>query len=292
MEKLYKAKYFLLSFSLAFFVLSVLLLTLMSLARPGSPETAAVISETDEPAYTPDEDDALSVLFVGVDGDGQAGMFILARFDPARGRVPVAAFPPSTAVQNKGNTESLAEVFRYGGAGYAGDALAKILNAPIDRWVVMSRDVFVVCAAAIGAAEFDLPEAVTAVRDGVTHTLAAGTQLLDGQKAADIIGYEDFSGGELERCRITGELAAAIIDQRRDICGSVALDSIFEKIINLISTNISFTDFDARREAAECMAKLPESVAMPIAVSGSYSQDGNLFHLSDTLLARLSQTLK
>ncbi len=130
---------------------------------------------------------------------------------------------------------------------------------------------------------------MTVTRAGVTQTLAKGNQLLDGQKAADVIG--GYPGGELERCRATGELAAAIIDQRRDICSSVAFESIFEKLVNLISTDISTLDFHDRRDAAEYMAKLPGGIATPISVSGSYSSEDGLYHLSDTFLALLSQTM-
>jgi anionic cell wall polymer biosynthesis LytR-Cps2A-Psr (LCP) family protein len=289
MDKLTKAKYFLLAFALSFFVFSVLLLTLMNAARPGGRAASPAQDAEDEPAYVPAAEDSLSVLFIGGDSSG-ASTFLLARFDPAGRRVALAVFPADTAVMNAGKTESLADVYRFGGAGYVRDRLALAIGAPIDRYVLMPEPAFLACASAIGTVEFELAEQLTVTRAGVTQTLAQGKQLLDGQKAADIIG--GYPGGELARCRATGELAAAIIDQRRDICASVAFESVFEKLVNLINTDISSLDFHERRDAAEYMAKLPDGIAMPISVSGSYSADDGLYHLSDTFLALLSQTMR
>lgn len=288
MDKLIKVKYFALAFALSFFVFSVALLTLLNTARPQN-RAAPALQETEEPGYTPKKADALTVLFVGGDAS-EATSFLLARFDPENGRVPLTVFPADTAVINAGKTESLADVYRFGGAGYVRDRLALALGAPIDRYVQLRESAFVACASAIGTVEFELAEQVSVTRNGVTHTLAQGKQLLDGQKAADIIG--GYPGGALERCRATGELAAAIINQRRDICSSVAFDSVFEKLINLINTDISTLDFYDRRDAADYMAKLPDGIAMPISVSGSYSPEDGLFHLSDTFLALLSQTIR
>jgi anionic cell wall polymer biosynthesis LytR-Cps2A-Psr (LCP) family protein len=204
--------------------------------------------------------------------------------------VPLAVFPADTAVLNAGKAEGLADVYRFGGAGYVRDRLALALATPIDRYVLVPEQAFLACASAIGTVEFELAEPVTVTRAGVTQTLSPGKQLLDGQKAADIIG--GYPGGELSRCRTTGELAAAIIDQRRDICVSVAFESVFEKLINLINTDVSTLDFHDRRDAAEYMAKLPNGIATPISVSGSYSADDGLYHLSDTFLALLSQTMR
>jgi anionic cell wall polymer biosynthesis LytR-Cps2A-Psr (LCP) family protein len=206
--------------------------------------------------------------------------------------VPVAAFPAATAVTNAGKTESLAEVYRYGGAAYARDALASALGAPIDRYVRMDSEVFEVCAAAVGAVEVELTVPVDFSRGGASQTLVEGRQLLDGARAAAVIGYRGYPENELGRCRVTASLTAAIIDQRRDICASAVFGALFEKLVNIVSTDISYPDYYNRREAAEYMAKLPQSIARPLEVTGEYSEDGGLYYLSDTFLAMLSQTLR
>lgn len=289
-----KYRYFFLSFSFAFLVLSLTFLFLMSVVNPKASRPSTPEPETGGTSvYVPTEDDALSVLFIGTySEESPPGTFILARFDPARGKVPIIVFPPQTAVKNSGKTESLFEVSKYGGADYTRNTLAETLGIPIDRYVSIRLDSFISGAAAIGSVEYELTEPVTITRSGAPVTFNRGKQLLDGQKVADVIRYGDYPGGELQRCRISGELTAAIINQRMDVCRSTVIDNIFEKLINLINTDISYHDYYNRKNAAEFLARFCEDPAVPIAVSGEWSEDKKLYILSDTFIALLSQTMR
>lgn len=289
-----KYRYFFLSFSLAFLTLSLMFLFLMNIVHPQKPEPFVNEPETGDasPVYLPGERDSLSVLFMGVETDGAAcGTFILAQFDPAAGKVPVVVFPPQTVVKNGGKSETLSDVYSFGGAEYTKKALAETLGIPIDRYVRVRMDSFLICAAAIGSVEFDLPAEVTVNRGGAPFTMSVGKQLLDGQKVADIIRYGDYPGGEAERCRIAAELTCAIINQRMDVCLSTVVDNIFEKIINIIATDISYTDYYDRKRAAEFLARMGNNPAVPISLNGEWSEDKKAFTLYDTTVAALTQTL-
>lgn len=285
-----KYRYFFLSLTLSFFVLSMMFLVLMNAAHPRIPESLTREPETEaDSVYVPTAADALSILFIGTSGDdASAGTFILARFDPARGKVPIVALPPQTAVHNSGRTEPLSEVYRYGGAEYTRNALAETLGVPVDRYARIRLDAFISCAAAVGSVEYELAEPITVTRGEAAFTLSAGRQLLDGQKVSDVIRYGGYPGGELERCAVTAGLTAAIVNQRMDVCLSTVVDSVFEKVINLISTDISYNDYYERKRAAQFLAKLGEDPGTPLTVSGEFSEDGT-YAISDTFLALLSQ---
>lgn len=249
--------------------------------------------ETDIPSvYAPSAQDSLTVLFIGVETENsKSGTFLLARFDPAGGKVPIIVFPPQTSIKNNDKTEPIFEVYRYGGAEYTKNALAETLGIPIDRYVKMRLDSFIVAAAAIGTVEYDLMDSISVNHGGASVTLKRGLQLLDGQKVADIIGY-DYPEGELYRCKVTAELAASIVNQRKDICLSTVIDNIFEKIINIINTDISYPDYYDRKNAAIFLAKMHPNPAQPIEVTGKWSEDGKDFILSDTFLAGLTQIMR
>ncbi len=283
-------RYFFLAFSVAFFVLSLMFLSLMNIVHPKAPESLTRVPDADVPAvYAPTESDALSVLFIGVEKENSTtGTFILAKFDPARGKVPITVFPPQTAVQNGDKIETLAEVYEFGGAEYTKKALAASLGIPIDRYMRIRLDAFIISAAAVGTVEYDLNEPITISRGGASVTLNQGKQLLDGQKAADVISYS-YPDGELHRCKVAADLTAQIVNQRMDICLSTVVDSVFEKIINLVSTDISYTDYYNRKHAAEFLAQVGENPATPIDVAGFWSDDKRLYTLADTFLAKMTQ---
>lgn len=286
-------KYFLLAFSIAFLVLSCLFLVLMSAVHP----RAADLSDTepalgDTTSYFPTREEALSVLFVGIaPGSGEGETFLLARFDPARGKVPIVTFPPETAVRNNDRTETLAEVYRYGGADYTRRALAATLGIDIDRYVRMDIPTFLVAAATVGTVEYDLPQEMVLDQAGpVSITMNPGKQLLDGGRVAEIFRYRKYGRGELERCENVSKLTAAIVDQRIDVALSSVVDKVFEKIINLIDTDISYTDYDDRKQAAAFLARIGQNPAQAINVDGSYNAEETQYTLSDTFIALLTQT--
>lgn len=284
-------RYFFLSFAAAFLVLSLLFLFLMTTVHPKTPEAFAELPQEAEPVYTPTAEDALTVLFICNDtGSTTAGGFILARFDPVAGAIPIVVLPPETMVQNRDKTETLGDVFRYGGASYARDALADTLGVPVDRYVRMGESAFVTAANTIGTVEYDLPEALL-IRDasGATITMSAGKQLLDGQKALWILTHDGYEGGALARCRAAGELVVQIANQRIDIVNSSLLDKVFEKIVNLVDTDISYTDYDNRKQAAAFMAQLEKAPARSLPISGRWNGEQTQLTLSDTFLAQLLQ---
>lgn len=289
-----KYRYFLLSFSIAFFILALMLLFMISAVQPQIPESLLrEPEETDVSAvYAPTSQDSLTVLFIGVENDAStSGTFLLARFDPVGGKVPIIVFPAQTAIRNADKTETIAEVYRYGGAEYTKTALAETLGIPIDRYVKLRLDSFIAAAAVIGTVEYDLTDTITVGHGGASVTLKQGKQLLDGQKVADIIGY-DYAEGEIYRCKVTADLAAVIVNQRKDICLTTVVDNVFEKIINLINTDISYTDYYNRKNAAKFLAQMCPEPAEPIDVAGRWDEGGEVFVLSDTFLASLTQVMR
>lgn len=287
-----KYRYFFLSFALALLTLSGLFALMMQALRPSAsaPYVREPALDGQTTAYLPAADDSLTCLFIGADNAGEnASTFILVRFDPANGKVPVVVFPPQTAVNNNGKIEPLAEVYRYGGAVYTREALAAALGVGIDRYARVQKDAFIAAANLVGTVEFELSDGVTLDRADMRMTLNPGKQLLDGSQAAEIIGHEGYAGGERERCLVTANVTAAIINQRMDICLSTVVDSVFEKIVNTITTDITSPDYYNRKPAAEYLARMKSDPAYVIEAAGSYDKSGKLFTLSDTFLARLAR---
>jgi anionic cell wall polymer biosynthesis LytR-Cps2A-Psr (LCP) family protein len=279
-----RARYFLLSFAAAFFLWSVLYLLLAASARPDTAATAVnPVADLEDP-YRPGPGDALTVLFMGMPGlRDTPGAYLLARFDPAGGRVAIAALPPHMQVLHSGKPESLTEVYAYGGVLYTRELLAKSLGITIDRYVRLTPEGFLRCAEAIGSVEHFLPAPLRLERDGARLELDRGLQLLDGNKALLLLRHA--YGSTEERLSAQASLAAALTEQRRDVILSTLAESIFGEVINRIDSDISYTDYLERKAAGDYFARLPGPVTKIIAMSGS-EQDG-LYQASDTFIAEL-----
>ena len=284
-------RYFFLAFAAAFFVLTLSLFLLMNAVHPRTPPSLlADAALTQETAYLPEESEKLTVFFAGVSQDGSdAGTFLLIKFDPLSGTIPIIAFPPETTIFNAGKTQTLRECYQYAGAARTRDALAATLGITIDRYVRMDEHAFIIAANAVGTVEYELVSPVKlGASGGMPALLNRGIHLLDGQKAAGILRGENFTSS-LERCENTARLAAAVVNQRMDIVLSTVVDKVFEKIINLIETDISYLDYDNRKQAAKFMAKLEKQPAVYLPVAGSFDKDNERFALSDTFIASVIQ---
>jgi len=195
--------------------------------------------------------------------------------------VAIAAMPGNMQVYNNGGRESLAEVFAFGGVGYTCDLIAKTLEVPIDRYVRLTPESFISVAAVIGSVEFTLPEALTILQDGTAFEFREGLQLLDGRKAVQLLQHT--LPGRAERLDMTTRLAAEIINQRRDVVLSTMVNNIFERIINVVDSDISYADYIDRLPAAQHLARLPGDVVRVVSFGG-VEEDG-LVIPADTFIA-------
>jgi anionic cell wall polymer biosynthesis LytR-Cps2A-Psr (LCP) family protein len=275
------ARLFAISFSLSLFVISLLYMFLTVTISPRTPPS--LMADAVEEAYIPDKQDALTVLFFGEEAPGSvAGTYILLQFNPMAGKVYVAPLPPQTKLIHGGKKETIAEAYRFGGARYTRDALEEHLNIPINRHLRASANAFILAANNIGTIEFDIKEETT-IADGDSYaTLSPGLHLLDGRRMIGIV--RESQNSPEQRAALAGELAGAAINQRIDIAASTLSDRIFESIINLIDTDISYADYEQRKLPARHMAE-KENIAEIIPMRGWW-QDG-VFTIYDTDIARL-----
>lgn len=280
-------KYFILSFFAAILSLAFVFLFLMSGVGTPLPNLAGEGAASTPTPYQPIPEDALNLLILG----GQPGgvnTFLLVRFDPASQRVILAPIPAGTLLTHNQEGETLAEAVRFGGAAYARGALASTLGITIDRFAALTPAAFAQAVGIVGSFELNLEDGASIRDGGVSLTLGSGVHLLDGRAALALISYEGYPGGEQERLAMLSAIAAAAVNQRMDIANSTLFAEIFGSVVNLIETDITFSDFAGRVSAAQYLAGLAHPVAHEVWVVGSLDPQTGAFILSDTAIAYLS----
>jgi len=280
----YSIKWVLLSFVCALLLWGMLYSFLLNIVHPNTRYAAAMpIREYIEPLL-PTSHDAITILFMGADNRrSPPSTYLLVRFDPANGTAVLTAIPGNMQVLNEGRPESLSQVYTFGGAVFTRNLLAAELGIDIDRFVRLTPESFIASAAAIGMVEFSLPTTITILQDGVSIELGAGRHLLDGRRTLQILMHR--FGDESQRLSITASLAAEIIEQRRDVVLSAVIDNIFERIINIVDSDISYADYIHHKPASEYFARLPGPVTHIIDFSGT--RDGDRVAAADTYIAQV-----
>jgi anionic cell wall polymer biosynthesis LytR-Cps2A-Psr (LCP) family protein len=174
-------------------------------------------------------------------------------------------------------------VFAFGGVGYTRNIIEKTLEVPIDRYVRLTPESFINAAAAIGGVEYSLPEVIRIEQDGAALELREGLQLLDGRRTVQILRHNYPS--RTQSLEMLTKLAAEIVNQRRDVMLSTMLDSIFERVVNAVDSDISYTDYNDRKQAGEYLARLPGNIAHVVSFGGA-EEDGRIIP-ADTFMAEL-----
>lgn len=234
-------------------------------------------------------EDSLTVLIMGVkDKESVSNTYLLVRFDPEKGRIPVAGLPPQTMVvkpQGDKTPIPLSEAYRFGGHALTVQALENTLNIPIDRYVVVDTRSFLKIAGIIGPVQYQLGQTLSYQDTERSIQLSKGMQLVDGQKAIDIATYPNYPGGDAARADITASLAVQIINSRISLAASATAEELFKAVVNRIKTNITYLDFEQRRSLAAGMESL--SPAIQVFPDGGFSADGSAYTLSDSAIKTL-----
>lgn len=241
-------------------------------------------SETEErESYFPQSSDSITLLLALKDNSGKPDSFILTEISPQKKAVAVAVFPPEMLVEDGGSFRPADEVWENEGAKRGAAAIENAVDIKADRWLELDRQAVARLGSVVGAIDFTLEE--VSLENGLL-ILPAQRQIIDGTRAALLIGYKGYSGGESERLLMTARLAEQMIYQRLPLMNDAALLRLFETAVNSGYTDLAVGDFESRRRALSQMSRADITVEL-ISAYGEYSDDETTFLLSSESLSRL-----
>ncbi|MDD2956668.1 MAG: hypothetical protein PHD67_10230 [Oscillospiraceae bacterium] len=282
------AKYFFLSLTVSLPVLGGVLALSLRLLGPAVSSSHDPGDASADPFYLPEEKDNLALILIGgEDPKAPPQFYTLIFLNAAKGRIPVASFPPQTVVDREGARYTLTELWGREGAKGAGSALMEYLHVRDYRWVFFRRDALIAAMDRLGPMEFQLPYTLNFSSGAGQVSFSQGRQLVDGVKFYDLMSCPVYPGGEEGRCNMSSRLFAAYLNQRLDSVLSNQADLVFETIINSVETDFSVMDYQERRGALVFLAKLGGSPASDIAVDGVFNESGDSFGLPPSTLQSL-----
>ena len=262
---------FLLAFALTLLLLALIMVGTVMAVQPSMPNTLQKDSaDGQQLSYRPND-------------------FVLVRFNPQYGQVPLTMLPPQTLVPLDGKNLTLVQAFETGGSRAVKAALSERLGVMVDRYARVDGDAFQRIVEKTGSVEFELPEDISYRRDGYSINLAAGSRRLDARDMFDLFAYPAFRRDQEARCGLLGRMLAAWINQNLDAAGEERSSSLFKLTVNLVDTDISYADYEPRRRAANFLSQLDAQVAGSLPVSGTWLGDGASFELSESYVNLVRQ---
>ncbi len=280
---------FLLAFALTLLLLALIMVGTVMAVQPSMPNTLQKDSANGQQlSYRPNDSDSLTAVVIGMRGSEPVD-FVLVRFNPQYGQVPLTMLPPQTLVPLDGKNLTLVQAFETGGSRAVKAALSERLGVMVDRYARVDGDAFQRIVEKTGSVEFELPENISYRRDGYSINLAAGSRRLDARDMFDLFAYPAFRRDQEARCGLLGRMLAAWINQNLDAAGEERSSSLFKLTVNLVDTDISYADYEPRRRAANFLSQLDAQVAGSLPVSGTWLGDGASFELSESYVNLVRQ---
>lgn len=235
--------------------------------------------------YLPTKADCMTLLLCEEEED--PSLFFLLRFDPVEGRIPIFAFPQQLVLTHKQVAEPAEKIFAAHGIEGIRQALQESWKLPVDRYLMLSKEAAVGLLQQFGPTALTLSEQVELTVGGIGITLEKGVQLLDGQRLWELLRKE-VPADTLLQCELLPELMALCINQHLEYLQQDYSSSLFSAAVNAGTSDLIFSDYDARKQAASFLSQLSEQPAQPLTAEFVRNPDATLSLSDDSLQAVLA----
>ena len=235
--------------------------------------------------YLPTKADCMTLLLCEEEED--PSLFFLLRFDPVEGRIPIFAFPQQLVLTHKQVAEPAEKIFAVHGIEGIRQALQESWKLSVDRYLILSREATQELLQQFGPTALTLSEQVELTVGGIGITLEKGVQLLDGQRLWELLRKE-VPADTLLQCELLPELMALCINQHLEYLQQDASAALFSAAVNAGTSDLIFSDYDTRRQAAAFLSQLSEQPAQPLTAEFVRNPDATLSLSDDSLQAVLA----
>lgn len=272
-----RLKVFSVAFGVSVVILSLIFIPIMlkiSPLRDYTPSSGAP-SNTEPVAYNPVASDSLTTLIIITEA-GTARYFLLLRFNPIDGQLPIASLPYNMLVKTTGKTDTLQGYDAYGGTLEVKKIVEDVLDITINRTARLSTENFIKAVNTLGTVKYTIPYTLIYKNVGanIYINIPKGKQVLDGRAVYDLFRYPNYTEGEEHRYKVQSDVLAALLNQRLNDWLIAHSDSVFKTLINLAETDISHSDYAKNLPMLRYFATKLYEPAVPVFPSGQFKSGG------------------
>lgn len=262
-EKRQKSRMFWLAFLLTLLLLAVIMIGTVIAVQPGMPGR---VQQEEQYTYTPAPQDSLTMLLMGARGKGSD--FVLLRYNPQYGQIPIAVLPKETRVLSSAGETTLDALLASQGPLAVKRALQTYLGVQIDRYAAIDENSFLQFLSRLTSVSFTLPQTFSYSRDGAGVRLEAGERRLDGRDVLDLQSAPELQSDPAQRSKLMGTLYAQMINTNLDAFGEPLCEQLFKMAVNMMDTDLNAADFELRRESADFLSRVKATVSAGIVIEG------------------------
>ena len=194
-----------------------------------------------------------TILLMGTDkGAKLTDVIMLFTIDPKEKMINVLSVPRDTRVKIGRRFRKINEAYAVGEEEQALKSIKEVTGLPIHYYMVINTNAFREVIDHLGGVKFNVPKRMYYVDpiQNLKIDLKPGEQILDGDKAEQLVRYRSYKMGDLDRINMQQQLFAAIVDQKLKLSSITKIPNILDDISDDIRTNMSPLDIASYGKAA------------------------------------------
>lgn len=245
-----------------------------------------------QPAPLPGKRQTFLVMGVDKRPDdfGRADSMMVVSYDPASQRLAAISLARDTWVEIPGHGyDKLNHAYAYGGEKLAVQTVRRMLNIPIDYYVVVSFQGFAQIIDALGGVEIDVekrmvyhdPYDLSMGPDGLVIDFYPGRQKMDGMSALKYARFRADEEGDVGRMRRQQQVVKAMVRAAAQPSAITKLPQLIQALSSTLETNLAIGD------ALRLATGAREALARPLATdafSGEAMSLGGVFYFVPDLV--------
>ncbi len=194
----------------------------------------------------------VNVLILGVDKEGlRTDTIIVASYDANNGVVNMLSIPRDTRmyIGSKYQKINSAHAISQSNGKIKGpngtiDAVTRLTGIPINYYVEFSFEAFRDTIDALDGVYFDVPQSMK-YRDptqGLNINLSKGYQLLDGDKAEQLVRFRQYPEGDIKRVEVQQNFIKAVAEQKLNAQIVTKIPDLYKVLSKNVKTNFKLSD--------------------------------------------------
>ncbi len=233
----------------------------------------------------PEDGKGVNILVFGLDNEMNApDVVMLCRIDPDKNSVNIMSIPRDTKVSVNGQSMKLNAAYASGNREKQKterliDTIEYLTGAEIHHYFRINLAAFRDAVDALGGVHFDVKQNMNyedPLQDLYIH-LTKGYQLLDGDKAEQLVRYRQYQRGDLRRIEIQQDFLKAMAEEHLKMENVLNIPKIYEIIEDNLKTDLYTGDL---LNLGRNMLKIGTDNFYFFTLPG-YTKDGEAYYFCD-----------
>lgn len=207
--------------------------------------------DVDEVVEVEKETGKVNFLLVGIDKEASlTDTIMVASYDLDQNKVNILSIPRDTRMyigsryQKINSAYSIRKDGKKKGVNGTIEAVSRLTKIPINYYVEFSLSAFRETIDALGGVEYDVPQNMNYddPEQGLSIHLKKGLQILDGDKAEQLVRFRHYPMGDIDRTKVQQSFVKALAEQKLNLTIIEKIPELYKTVSKNLKTNLEFND--------------------------------------------------